>query len=357
MQYPDFVLIMAGGVGGSFWPLSSKGYPKQFLDILGTGETMLQQTFHRFAKMVPVEKIHVITFRNYVGIVEAQLPGLPKDNIIGEPLSRNTAPCIVYACFKLMKKNPGATLLVSPADHQIENEHEFHTVCEKATEFILRNNALLTLGMKPTHASTGYGYVQKHPQEFEPNVYPVKQYIEKPYLELAKNFIKNENFLWNSGIFIWKIKDIIKACEDFLPALFSLFNRALDVMGTRDEYLYLEKVYSACPDISIDFGIMEKAANVFIIPAFFKWCDMGTWGNAWEHMEKDCLSNAVSGKNVRVIDSSGCVVHTAPGKIVIIEGLTDYIVADTKDGLLICRKEKEKSVKNFLTDIKRIEEN
>jgi mannose-1-phosphate guanylyltransferase len=357
MHYPDFVLIMAGGVNASFWPLSNKGYPRQFLDILGTGETMLQQTFSRFSKMVPVEKIHVITFRNYVSIVEAQLPDLPRANIIGEPLSKNTAPCIVYACFKLMKKNPGATLLVSPADHQIENEDEFQKVCRKGTEFILRNNALLTLGMKPTYPSTGYGYVQKHPQEFEPNVYQVKQYIEKPYLELAKNFIKNDNYLWNSGIFIWKIKDVIKACEDFLPALFALFTGVLHVMDTQDEYIYLDKVYAACQDISIDFGIMEKATNVFIIPAFFKWCDLGTWGNAWEHMEKDYLSNAISSNNVVVIDSSGCVIHTSPDKIVVIEGLNDYIVADTIDGLLICRKENEKAVKNILSDIKRMEEN
>jgi mannose-1-phosphate guanylyltransferase len=353
MHQPDFVLIMAGGVGASFWPLSSKYCPKQFLDILGTGQTMLQQTYNRFCKMVPKENIYVITCQNYTGIVEDQLPVLPRGNILSEPLRRNTAACIIYACFKLMKRNPGATLLVTPADHQILNEEEFQRVCEKGSQFVKHRDALVTLGIKPTYASTGYGYIQKYHEEVELNIYPVRQYIEKPYLELAKSFAKNDNFLWNSGIFIWKIKDILKACSNYMPGLYNLFEETRDIMDTPDEHEHLKEIYEKCQNISIDFGIMEKADNVFIIPASFEWCDLGTWSSAWENMEKDYQSNAVTGKNVMVIESARCVVHTYPDKIVVIEGLEDYIVADTKDGLLICRKEKEKEVRNYIAELKR----
>jgi mannose-1-phosphate guanylyltransferase len=348
---------MAGGVGASFWPLSSKHCPKQFLDVMGTGQTMLQQTYNRFCKMVPKENIYVTTFQNYTSVVEDQLPVLPKENIISEPLRKNTAPCIVYTCFKLMKKNPGATLLVTPADHQILNEEEFQRVCEKGSQFVMHRDALVTLGIKPTYASTGYGYIQKYHHEVESDIYPVRQYIEKPYLELAKNFIKNDNFLWNSGIFIWKIKDILKACKVYLPDLFNLFDNVSDNMYTMHEEECLKEVYEKCQNISIDFGIMEKADNVFIIPSSFEWCDLGTWSSAWENMEKDYQLNAVTGKNVVVIESARCVVHANPEKIVIVEGLEGYIVVDTKDGLLICRKEREKEVRNYIAEIKKTKEN
>jgi mannose-1-phosphate guanylyltransferase len=345
---------MAGGIGSRFWPLSSTERPKQFLDILGTGQTLVQQTFNRFARMVPIENIYIITSGSYVSIVKEQLPQLPEQNIIAEPMRKNTAPCIAYICFKLVSDYPDASLVVAPADHQILDEDGFIGVCNRAIRFVETREALVTLGIQPTHPSTGYGYIQKQPMAVDSFIYPVKQYIEKPYLELAKSFLKNEEFLWNSGIFIWKISDVLKAYATYLPELYNLFKESSGAMNTDAESGAVETLYALCPNISIDVGIMEKSDKVFIIPSSFEWSDLGTWNSAWENMPKDYRWNAVAGKNVKIMDSANCVIHTPPGKMVIIQGLDDYIVADTEKGLLICRKDKEQELKEYVAEITRM---
>lgn len=354
MATPTYVLIMAGGIGSRFWPLSSTERPKQFLDILGTGQTLLQQTFNRFARMVPAENIYIITSGAYVPIVQEQLPLIPAQNIVAEPMRKNTAPCIAYICFKLVQDNPEASLIVAPADHQILDEAEFVNVCNRAIRFVETREALVTLGIQPTHPSTGYGYIQKQPMAVDSFIYPVKQYIEKPYLELAKSFLKNEEFLWNSGIFIWKIKDVLKAYATHLPDLYALFNASAGAMNTAAESEAVNAIYALCPNVSVDVGIMEKSDKVFIIPASFEWSDLGTWNSAWENMPKDYRWNAVAGKDVKIIDSANCVVHTSPGKTVIIQGLDDYIVADTEKGLLICRKDKEQEIREYVAEITKL---
>jgi mannose-1-phosphate guanylyltransferase len=352
----DYIVIMAGGIGSRFWPLSSINYPKQFLDILGCGQTLIQQTFGRFLKMLPAERIYIVTTSDYVQLVKEQLPLLPKENIIAEPQRKNTAPCIAYTCFKLQEENPDATLLISPADHQVMDEDAFINVCNRAVDFTEYNDALVTLGISPTHPSTGYGYIQRHTTAIKEFVFPVKQYIEKPYLELAKSFLKNEDFLWNSGIFIWKIKDVLNAYSCYLPKLYSLFNNIKAELNTAGEPDAVREVYAQCQEISIDYGIMEKSDKVFIIPSSFEWSDLGTWNSAWENMPKDYQYNAITGNNVMISDSSRCIVHTPPGKIVIIHGLADYIVADTAEGLLIYPKDKEQEIKTEFDSIRKPQE-
>jgi mannose-1-phosphate guanylyltransferase len=353
MASSRYVVIMAGGIGSRFWPVSRTDYPKQFLDILRTGQTLIQQTFKRFEKIVPKENIYVVTADAYIDIVHEQLPLLPVENILGEPMRKNTAPCIAYICFKLLQKDPDASLVVAPSDHLILDEAGFAGVCENGLHFIESHPALLTLGIKPTYAATGYGYIQKAQEEFAASIYPVKRFIEKPYLELAKSFIKSDDFLWNAGIFIWKVKDVLEAYKKYLPDMFHLFDDSKQLLNGPGEEMLIQHIYPLCQDISIDFGIMEKSDNVYIIPSSFSWSDLGSWNSAWENMEKDDAGNAVAGKNVMVIDAIKCMVHASPEKMIVIQGLDEYIVADTKDALLICQKEKEQEIKSYLAEIKK----
>lgn len=348
-----YVAIMAGGIGSRFWPLSRVNHPKQFLDILGTGKTLIQQTFERFAKLVPVENIYVVTANEYLGITHEQLPQLPKENILGEPFRKNTAPCIAYISFKLHQLNPEASLIVAPADHLILDESRFLAVCEDALDFVHHFNALITIGITPTYPNTGYGYIQHEGIEATPSVYKVKTFTEKPNKELAKTFIASGDFLWNSGIFVWKLKRGIDAFHKHLPEMYEMFATEETKLNTGEEKQVLEEIYPQCPNISIDFGVMEKADNVYVIPASFGWSDLGTWNSAWENMEKDYYENAVAGNNVIVFDASKCVVHVPDKKLVVLQGLEDYIVADTKDVLLICHKDKEQEIKNYVAEVKR----
>jgi len=348
-----YIAIMAGGIGSRFWPISRTSYPKQFIDILGTGKTLIQQTLERFLNMVPIENIYVITAEEYIAITKEQLPQLPEENIIGEPFRKNTAPCIAYISFKLLQKDPEASLIVAPADHLILNEEKFLQVCSEAIAFTNNHNALLTIGIKPTYPNTGYGYIQHDGTETKPLVHKVKTFTEKPNKELAQTFIASGDFLWNSGIFIWKVKTIIEAFHKFLPEIYELFSLELDKLNTQEEDTVIESIYPQCTNISIDFGVMEKANNVYVIPAAFGWSDLGTWNSAWENMEKDYLENAVAGKNVMVVDATRCVVHTPDEKLVILQGLDDFIVVDTKDALLICQKEKEQQIKDYVAEVKR----
>lgn len=348
-----YVAIMAGGIGSRFWPLSRVSHPKQFLDILGTGKTLIQQTFERFAKLVPVENIYVITANEYLDITHHQLPHLPKENILGEPFRKNTAPCIAYISFKLHQINPDASLIVAPADHLILQEENFLDVCREALGFVNHFNALITIGIQPAYPNTGYGYIQHEGIEAAPSVYKVKTFTEKPNKELAKTFIASGDFLWNSGIFVWQIKRGIYAFQKHLPEMYELFASEEEKLNTEEEKAVIEEIYPQCTNISIDFGVMEKADNVFVIPASFGWSDLGTWNSAWENMEKDYYENAVAGNNVIVFDASKCVVHVPDKKLVVLQGLEDYIVADTKDVLLICQKDKEQEIKNYVAEVKR----
>jgi mannose-1-phosphate guanylyltransferase len=348
-----YVAIMAGGIGSRFWPLSRVSHPKQFLDILGTGRTLIQQTFDRFTKLVPVENIFVVTANEYIGVTQQQLPQLPKENILGEPFRKNTAPCIAYISFKLLELNAEASLIVAPADHLILNEPRFLEVCNDALHFVNHFNSLVTIGITPTYPNTGYGYIQHESIEAVPSVFKVKTFTEKPNKELAKTFLSSGDFLWNSGIFIWKIKNGLDAFHKHLPEVYEVFHSEKEKLNTDEEKRILESVYPQCPNISIDFGVMEKADNVYVIPASFGWSDLGTWNSAWDNMEKDYFENAVAGDNVIVFESSKCVVHVPDEKLVVLQGLEDFIVVDTKDVLLICTKDKEQEIKEYVAEVKR----
>jgi mannose-1-phosphate guanylyltransferase len=347
------VAIMAGGIGSRFWPLSRVNYPKQFLDILGAGRTLIQQTFDRFRKMVPLENIYVITANEYIGITEEQLPDLPKENILGEPFRKNTAPCIAYISFKLQDLNPEASLIIAPADHLILNQDKFLSVCTQALKFVNHFNALVTIGIKPTYPNTGYGYIQHDGVEAVPSVCKVKTFTEKPNRDLAQTFIASGDFLWNSGIFVWQVRRGLEGFKKHLPEMYDLFQADQSKLNTKEEKAAIEEIYPQCTNISIDFGLMEKADNVYVIPASFGWSDLGTWNSAWENMEKDYLDNAVAGKNVIVFDTTRTMVHVPDEKLVVLQGLDDYIVTDTKDVLLICQKEKEQEIKEYVAEVKR----
>lgn len=349
----NYVAIMAGGIGSRFWPMSRTNYPKQFLDILRTGKTLIQQTFDRYRKLVPAENIFVITSQEYIGLVKEQLPYIPVENILGEPSRKNTAPCIAYISFKLMQKDPEARMIVAPSDNLILETDEFVKTARQALDFVGHINALLTIGIKPTYPNTGYGYIQHETMPAAPEIYKVKTFTEKPNLDLAKTFLASGDFLWNAGIFIWKVKNVIHAFERYLPEMYDVFVAEKDRFNTEHELAAIESIYPQCTNISIDFGIMEKADNVYVIPASFSWSDLGTWNSAWENMEKDYLENAVAGENVMVIDATKCVVKAPDKKLVVLQGLDDFIVVDTNDVLLICKKEKEQEIKEFVAEVKR----
>ncbi len=348
-----YVAIMAGGIGSRFWPVSRTGRPKQFLDILDTGKTFIQQTFERFLKFVPLQNIYIVTADEYVDLTREQLPQLPVENIVSEPFRKNTAPCIAYISFKLQQRDPEAALIVAPADHLILDEEKFAAVCREALSFVNGSDALVTLGIKPTHPNTGYGYIQHESDETAPQVYKVKTFTEKPNRELAQTFLASGDFLWNSGIFAWKASTCIDAFQAHLPEMYELFAAEQDKFNTVEERAAIETIYPQCTNISIDFGVMEKADNVYVIPASFGWSDLGTWCSAWEAMEKDYFENAVAGEKVIVFDTSKSIIHAQAGKLMVLQGLDDYIVVDTADALLICKKEKEQEIKEYVAEVKR----
>jgi mannose-1-phosphate guanylyltransferase len=353
MNKHNYVVIMAGGIGSRFWPMSRQNYPKQFLDILNTGKTLIQWTFDRFASFIPTENIFVVTSNEYKDIVHKQLPQLPQENILGEPSRKNTAPCIAYISFKLQQKDPKASLIVAPADHLILDTKGFTKVCLEALSFVGKHNAFITLGIKPTYPNTGYGYIQHEQHSVSDNVYKVKTFTEKPNLELAKTFLASGDFLWNAGIFVWQVKNIIQAFEKYLPEMYDVFSAEKDKFNTPGEKKALEHIYPLCTNISIDFGIMEKADNVYVIPSSFGWSDLGTWNSAYENLEKDYLANAVAGDNVVIIDATKCVVKAPNDKLLVLQGLDDFIVVDTKDVLLVCKRDKEQDIKEYVAELKR----
>lgn len=346
----NFGVIMAGGIGSRFWPMSRTKFPKQFIDILGTGQTLIQQTFDRLEKIIPKENILVVTNELYKGLVVEQL-GIDEEQVLCEPSRRNTAPCIAYANYKIAQKNPNANIIVAPADHLILKEQKFIDVMEKALNFTASNDALLTLGISPSRPDTGYGYIQFDDTTSD-EIKKVKTFTEKPDLELAKQFLASGDFSWNSGMFIWSLASIQKAFEKLLPEMDSLFKEEKDVFNSEKEEEAINKIYAVCKSISIDYGIMEKSDNVHVISADIGWSDLGTWGSIYTHLDQDESGNAVVGKHVMLYDSKDCIVSVPKDKLVVLQGLKDYIVVEANNTLLVCKKEDEQKIKQFVTDIK-----
>ncbi len=353
MNENNYVAIMAGGIGSRFWPKSRTEYPKQFLDILNTGRTLIQATYDRFSAFIPRENIYIITSQQYRDIVIQQLPEMLVQNILCEPSRKNTAACVAYISYKLMALNPAASLICAPADHIILQAEAFQKVCVEALHFTQHIKALVTLGIKPTNPNTGYGYIQYEPHAVAENIYKVKTFTEKPDLELAKTFLASGDFLWNAGIFVWQIKNIIKAFETYLPEMHEVFEAEINNFNTSGEDAAVQRIYPQCVNISIDYGIMEKADNVYVIPSSFGWSDLGTWASAYENLEKDYLGNAVVGDNVVIIDATKNIVQADNDKLLLLQGLDDFVVVDTQDVLLICKKEKEQEIKEYVAEIKR----
>ena len=350
----NFAVIMAGGIGSRFWPMSKTAYPKQFHDVLGTGRTLIQMTFDRFKDICPDENIFVVTNEIYKELVLEQLPGISDQQVLCEPSRRNTAPCIAYACHKIRDLNPNANVVVAPSDHLILKEAVYTETINTAIEQARANSSLVTLGIKPSRPDTGYGYIQfiEDDATVSEGVKKVKTFTEKPQLELAKEFLNSGDFYWNSGIFIWTLESIIAAFEAHLPEVDALFKEGEGKYNTGEERAFINEIYPVCKNISIDYGIMEKAKNVYIVLSDFGWSDLGTWGSLYTHIEHDKKENAVVGKNVMLYDSENNIVKVPNEKLVVIQGLTDYIVVESDDTLLICKKEDEQKIKQFVSDIK-----
>jgi mannose-1-phosphate guanylyltransferase len=355
MNKNNYALIMAGGVGSRFWPVSRTEYPKQFIDFFGIGKTLIQSTYDRFLKICPPENIFIVTNEIYTDIIKTQLPDIQDNQILAEPIMRNTAPCIAYGSMKISELNPDAVIVVAPSDHTIADLDSFVSAIEESLEAAAQNDCLITLGIKPSRPDTGYGYIQyvDNTLASDPRIHKVKLFTEKPNLELAKSFIQSGDFLWNAGIFIWSAKAINNAFHKHLPEMHEIFQSGLSVYNTLKESAFISDAYQQCTNISIDFGIMEKANNVYVLPADFGWSDLGTWASIYDMAEKDYVGNAViPSEKVMMFDSSNCMVNVPKDKLVILQGLHDYIVVESNNILLVCPRSEEQSVKQIVADIK-----
>ncbi len=350
-----YCIIMAGGIGARFWPMSRSNRPKQFIDILDTGNTLIQQTFNRFKRICPIENILIVTNEQYDVLVKEQLPELPENNILFEPAMRNTGPCIAYANYKIKSVNPDACIVVAPSDHLILKEDEFVKVINDTLMVASENDWLITLGIKPSRPDVGYGYIQydeSHKYERNEKIRKVKTFTEKPDLGLAEKFLASGDFLWNAGIFIWSLKSISNAFTTYLDDVDDLFIKGVGKYNTTDEKPFIDETYTVCRKISIDYGIMEKATNVYVHSADFGWSDLGTWGSLYDIRKKDVKGNVVSGGDIMLYDTENCIINMPENKLVVIQGLEDYIVIEDNDTLLICKKDEEQQIKQFVTDIK-----
>ena len=348
---------MAGGIGSRFWPMSKSSMPKQFLDILGTGRTFIQMTFDRFKKVCPVENFYIVTSVDYKELVLQQLPELTEDQVLLEPLRRNTAPCVAYASYRIKNINSKANIIVAPADHLILKEEEFIAEIEKGVDFASHNDVLVTMGIKPSRPETGYGYIQiENKSEYKgfDNLYRVKTFTEKPNLEMANIFVSSGEFFWNSGIFIWSLKSILTAFDSHLKDVSGLFKKGEKLYGTPDEVPFINKTYSECQNISIDYGIMEKADNVHVLCADFGWSDLGTWGSLYENSSKDKDRNSINGGEVFTYQTQNCIVNMPGDKLVVLQGMDGYIVVESDNTLLICKKEDEQQIRQFVSDVKMV---
>lgn len=352
MKQNTYCVIMAGGVGSRFWPLSTTKTPKQFLDILGTGRSLLQQTFDRFKPICPIDNFLIVTSNVYKDTVIRQLPQISADQILAEPARKNTAPCIAFANAIIKSQNPNAHIIVSPADHLIINEDQFRKNIVEGLQFVSNRDALLTLGIHPSRPETGYGYIQIDGEIEQESFQKVKTFTEKPNYEMAKIFHESGEFFWNSGIFLWTLNSIEKAFKSHLYDIHRLFDVFYPSIGTLNEAKALNEAYIECKNISIDYGIMEKAENVFVQTVNFGWSDLGTWSSLHEHSEKDENDNALINGNILLYDTKNCVVHLPQDKIGVIQGLENYIIVQSKNSLLICPRENEQQIRQFTTDIR-----
>lgn len=345
----NYCVIMAGGVGSRFWPMSKTSTPKQFLDFLGTGETLIQQTYRRFRSFIEPENFLVVTNAIYKDQVLEQLPELKEDQVLLEPVMRNTAPCIAYAAHRIASSGEGANMIVTPADHLVMKEKEFERIMLSALDHVSTNDHLLTLGITPTRPDTGYGYIEKA-DGAETGVVKVSQFREKPDLATAESFLASGNFTWNSGMFIWSLASIMSAFEKQLPLMHELFKPGCSCYGSADEQAFIDEVYPKCENISIDYGIMEGSDNVYTMDADIGWSDLGTWGSVYTHLDLDDNRNAIVG-NALTYDCSDCMIQMPEGKVLVAQGLEDYIVVDTKESLIILQKKEEQRLKSFRADV------
>ncbi|WP_430967178.1 mannose-1-phosphate guanylyltransferase [Spongiimicrobium sp. 2-473A-2-J] len=348
-----YAVLMAGGVGSRFWPVSTSSYPKQFHDMLGTGETLIQKTFHRLNKFVPSENILILTNEKYNDLVLEQLPEVEQEQVVLEPAMRNTAPCILYASLKIQKKNPNAVMIVAPSDHWIEDEVAFASDVESCFDKCGQEKVLCTLGITPTFPNTGFGYIEcEKGQEEKTGLRKVHQFREKPDYKTAKEFLKQGNFLWNAGIFIWGVGTIVDAFEQYQPQLHVLFQAGLGYYNTEDEQAFIKENYGRAENVSIDYAILERSKAIYVLPASFDWNDLGTWGSLYDKLGKDSDQNAVVNSKVISEDASGNMIRSPKGKVVVIDGLNDYIIVDKKEVLLIFPKSKEQDIKKMLGKVK-----
>jgi len=349
-QVNNHLVIMAGGVGSRFWPMSTTDRPKQFIDVLGTGRTLLQLTLDRFTGIVDPENVWIVTNMKYADIVHEQLPEVPRTNILCEPCRRNTAPCIAYVSWRIKKKDSKANIVVTPSDHIVMDTVEFKRVIAQCMKFTGETDAVLTLGMKPSRPETGYGYIQADLSYSSPRnkeIYRVDSFREKPDLETALRYIKNKSYFWNAGIFIWNVNTIVNAFRVYQPAMSKIFDDMMDVYGTEHEQEEIDRRFPECESISVDYAIMEKAEEIFVCPADFGWSDLGTWGSLLMQTKHDMYGNSIIGDNISVYDTSNCIIHAMNEKRVVVQGLDGYIVAEEDGRLLICQLAEEQRIKQF----------
>lgn len=350
MSKKNHLVIMAGGIGSRFWPMSTDECPKQFIDVLGVGRSLLQLTMDRFSGVVDAENIWVVTNGRYADMVKEQLPGIPSNHVLCEPCRRNTAPCIAYVSWRIKSQDPKANIVVTPSDHVVTNVEEFRRVIKHCLNFTEDNDAIVTLGMKPTRPETGYGYIQADLSQSSvrnKEIFRVDSFKEKPDLSRAKEYIKDKSYFWNAGIFIWNVTTIVNAFRIFQPTLSKIFEGMQDVFGTDKEQEIIDKRYPECQNISVDYAIMEKVEEIFVCPSDFGWSDLGTWGALFMQTKRDLYGNSVIGENVQLYETKNCIVHTLQNKKVVIQGLDGYIVAEQDGKLLICKLSEEQRIKDF----------
>ena len=349
----NHLVLMAGGVGSRFWPMSTPECPKQFIDVMGVGRTLLQLTYDRFRGLVPDENVWVLTNKDYADIVFEQLPDINKNHILLEPIRRNTAPCIAYASWRIKTLDANANIVVSPSDAVVMDIPEFRRVIASSLNFASETDAIVTLGMKPTRPETGYGYIMaelSNPSMRNKEIFRVDSFREKPDLETAKEYVRQNNYFWNAGIFIWNVSTIVNAFRVYQPIMARTFEKMVPFYGTELEQEHIDSCFGDCESISIDYAIMEKADETFVFPASFGWSDLGTWGSLLAQTKQDVHGNSLIGKNISMYDSHGCVVHALEEKKVVIQGLENYIVAEKDDMLLICKLSEEQRIKQFSAD-------
>ncbi|MDM8240710.1 mannose-1-phosphate guanylyltransferase [Phocaeicola barnesiae] len=346
----NHLVIMAGGIGSRFWPMSTPAYPKQFIDIMGCGKTLIQLTADRFNGICPMENRWVVTSQKYTSIVKEQLPEIPEQNILSEPEARNTAPCIAYACWKIKQRHPEANIVVAPSDAFVLDVEEFRRCIKVALDFTQTGTAIVTLGMKPNRPETGYGYICSGEKLPDQEIHQVESFREKPDLETAKKYLAAGNYLWNAGIFVWNVHTITAAIRQYAPQIAGVMDELSPSLYTDREAEELKRLFPTCDKISIDYAVIEKASNIYVLPAEFGWSDLGTWGSLHTHLQQDTDGNAQVGQDVKFFDCKNCVVHTSEERKVVLQGLDGYIVAEKDGYLLICRLEEEQRIKEFSQD-------